>query len=201
MTTILRVASSSNLASSTTRQIGRLTVEGLLETHPGATVIERDLVKQPLPHLSPEFLGATFSGTDDAPVLALSNALLEELFAADTLVIEAPMYNFGIPSALKAWIDHVVRAGRTFQYTPNGPAGLATGKNAILILGRGGVYSEGPYQAMDYQESYLRAILGFIGITQVASVYIEGVAMGPEKREQALAGARDRAHSLTHAAA
>jgi FMN-dependent NADH-azoreductase len=201
MTTILHVVSSSNLNGSVTRQIGGTTLEALKQTHPGAKIIERDLIKNPIPHVSPEFLGAMFSGQNAAPVLALSEQLIAELIASDLIVIEVPMYNFGIPSALKAWIDHVVRVGKTFQYGTAGPDGLAKGKKAIIVLGRGGIYSEGPAKVMDYQEPYLRAILGFIGITDVDTIVIEGVAMGPDKKAEALAKARQRAHLITHEAA
>jgi FMN-dependent NADH-azoreductase len=176
-----------------TRQIGPAALDGLKAAYPNAKVIERDLVKTPVPHVSPAFLSAMFSGVADAPDLALSNRLIEELMASDILVIEAPMYNFGIPSVLKAWIDHVVRAGKTFSYGAKGPEGLAKGKKALLVLGRGGIYSEGPYKIMDYQETYLRAVLGFIGITEVESIAIEGVAMGPDKVAEALAGAKKKA--------
>src|ERR1700722_15355574 len=145
MTTILHIKSSSNLQGSVTRQIGPVVIERLkAQTPGGAKVIERDLVKATVPHVSPELLGAMFSGNDQADGLTLSNQLVEELFASDIIVIESPMYNFGIPSVLKAWIDHVVRAKKTFSYTQNGPEGLLKGKQAILVLGSGGVYSEGP---------------------------------------------------------
>jgi FMN-dependent NADH-azoreductase len=200
MTSILHVASSSNLQGSLSRQVGAQAVAKLASRHSGARVIERDLVKTPLPHLSPEFLGAMFAGKNDAPELQLSEQLIGELLGSDVLVIEAPMYNFGIPSALKAWIDHVVRAGRTFQYGANGPEGLAKGKKAVLVLSRGGVYSAGPYKAMDYQETYLRAVLGFIGITDVESIHIEGVAMGPDKTAAAMESARQSVEHLLEAA-
>jgi FMN-dependent NADH-azoreductase len=112
---------------------------------------------------------------------------------SDILVIESPMYNFSIPSALKAWIDHVLRAGRTFQYGAAGPEGLALGKKAILVLASGGVYTAGPYQAYSHQESYLRQVLGFIGITDVQAVHIEGVASGPEKAAEAVTDAKAKA--------
>jgi len=201
MTTILNIKSSSNLQGSVTRQIGPVAVERLKAQYPDAKIIERDLVKTSIPHVSPQFVSAMFSGQNDAPALALSQKLIDEVLASDIIVLEVPMYNFGIPSALKAWIDHVVRAGKTFRYGAAGPEGLAKGKKAIIVLGRGGVYSEGPMKTMDYQEPYLRMILGFIGITDVETIVIEGVALGPEKAAAALAGARQRAHTLTHRAA
>ncbi len=197
MTTILHIASSSNLHSSVTRQIGPVALDALKVAYPDAHIIERDLVKDPVPHLNPAFLGAMFSGKTDAPELTLSKVLSDELLASDIIVMEVPMYNFGIPSVLKAWIDHVVRAGITFKYGEAGPEGLAKGKKAILILGRGGIYSAGPFKAMDYQETYLRAVLGFIGITDIESIYIEGVAMGPEKIAEALKDAKQKASALS----
>ena len=122
-----------------------------------------------------------------AEALALSDQLVDELTAADVLVMAVPMHNFGIPSTLKAWIDHVARAGRTFAYTHAGPQGLLKGKRTILVLATGGVYSSGPTKAFDFQEPYLRAILGFLGITDVNVVRVEGVAGAPSGRKRQLA--------------
>jgi FMN-dependent NADH-azoreductase len=196
MTTILHIASSSNLYTSVTRQIGAVMVDGLIQAYPGARVIKRDLVATPIPHVSPDVVGAMFGAAIDPAVLALSDELVSELLAGDIVVIEAPMYNFGIPSALKAWIDHVVRAGKTFQFVPTGSEGLVTGKRAIIVLGRGGIYSAGPLQEFDHQESYLRAILGFIGFTQVDAIQIEGVAFGPEQAALAIETATLRAGEI-----
>ena len=121
---------------------------------------------------------------EQAKAIALSDALIDELFAADTIVIAVPMHNFTLPSTLKAWIDHVARAGRTFNYGAHGPEGLLKGKRAILVLARGGVYSSGPTKPLDFQEPYLRAFLRFLGITDVQVVHVEGAAnraIGPEK--------------------
>jgi FMN-dependent NADH-azoreductase len=126
----------------------------------------------------------------------ISDALVDELFAAEVIVIAAPMHNFGVPSSLKAWIDHIVRPGRTFTYSEKGPQGLMTGKKAVLVLARGGVYSEGPMQAFDFQEPYLRAALGFIGITDVEVIRVEGVAFGEEAVSQALRSADARATAI-----
>lgn len=196
MTVILHIESSSNLQSSFTRQIGALTVQALQKSYPDATVTERDLITASIPHVSPQWLAAASAGKADAPELALSNTLLEELFASDILVIEAPMYNFGIPSVLKAWIDQVVRVGKTFHYTANGPEGLVKGKKAILVVSRGGIYSEGPYKAFEHQDSYLRAVLGFIGITDVDVVTIEGVALGADKAAAAMESAKLQAQAV-----
>lgn len=201
MTTILHIKSSSAPQGSVTRQVGAAALERLKAQAPGAKIIERDLVKTSIPHVNPQFVGAMFSGNPEAGELALSNQLVNELLASDIILIESPMYNFGIPSVLKAWIDHIARAGKTFRYTPTGPEGLLKGKQAILVLGSGGVYSEGPMKAMDHQGTYLRAVLGFIGIADVESIVVEGVAMGPEKATAALVQAKQRAGELTKHAA
>ena len=157
--------------------------------HPDATVIDRDLAAHPLPHLTAEVVGAFFTPADkrspeQAKAIEPSDKAVDELLAADAIVIGAPMWNFGIPSSLKAWIDHVVRAGRTFQYGANGPAGLIPGgKKAIVVSSRGGVYSAGPYAMMDHQESYLKAILGFMGITDISFATAEGLSMGGGVRQ------------------
>lgn len=201
MTTILHIRSSSAPQGSVTRQIGNAALERLKTQTSDAKIIERDLVKTTVPHLNPQFVGAMFSGNADAAELALSNQLVDELFASDIILIESPMYNFGIPSVLKAWIDHIARAGKTFRYTPTGPEGLLKGKQAILVLGSGGVYSDGPMKAFEHQGSYLQAVLSFLGITDVESIIAEGVAMGPEKAGAALAQAQQKAALLTmHAA-
>ena len=155
-----------------------------------------DLVQNPVPHIAPAFVDVLYT-KPDAPELALSRTLVAEILASDIIVLEAPMYNFNIPSVLKAWIDHIVRAGLTFTYSASGVEGLLKGKKVILVLGRGGMYTEGPMKVMDYQETYLRAVLGFVGITDIDTVLIEGVGMGVEKREEALASAKKKIASIT----
>jgi FMN-dependent NADH-azoreductase len=201
MTHILLIQSSSNLASSVSRDLADSYVKDYKAAHPDATVTERDLVTAPIPHLGVDLLGGMFGKPEalteeQAKALALSNALVDEVEAASLIVIGAPMYNFSIPSALKAWIDHVIRAGRTFHYTAEGPRGLVTGKKAVLFLAAGGVYSDGPYKPYDFQESYLRAILGFIGITDVTVVRAEGLALGADSATKAVADARAQAAAL-----
>ena len=200
MTTILHIQSSSNLQGAMTRQIGPVAIDRLKSLNPGARIIERDLVKTPVPHVSPEFLGALFSGNDKAEGLALSNQLVDEVLTSDILVIEAPMYNFGIPSVLKAWVDHIARAHKTFRYAQNGPEGLLRGKKAVLITSSGGFYSEGPTKSFDHVDTYMRALLGFLGITDVETIRLEGVAMGKDKAAAALAQAKEKASSLKQVA-
>ncbi|MBX3170425.1 MAG: FMN-dependent NADH-azoreductase [Candidatus Eremiobacteraeota bacterium] len=189
MNHLLHIHSSANLQNSTSRQIGGQLVAHLRENHPGLQIVERDLARHPLPHIDENFISVIYSQPDH-PNLKLSNQLVDELLKADVIVLEAAMYNFGIPSTLKAWIDHVARAGRTFTYQDGSPRGLLTGKKLYLVLGSGGVYSSGPRQAFDFQEPYLRSVLGFLGLTDVEVVRIEGTAMG--QTEQALRAAQEK---------
>ena len=157
----------------------------------GAAIVRRDLAANPLPHLTGEaFLGRANDPADRTPEQALDAEVLEEFLAADIIVIGAPMYNFSIPSNLKAWIDRVAVAGKTFAYTADGPQGLATGKKAIVVSTRGGLYSEGPAAAMDHQETYLTAVLGFMGVTDVEFVRAERLGFGPDIRAKSIAAAR-----------
>jgi FMN-dependent NADH-azoreductase len=194
MKNILFVSSSPRGTASYSHQVAQKVVDGVKARHPEANIVERDVAKQPLPHIGEDFVSgmAATAGTltaEQSKALALSDALIEELLAADVVVIAAPMYNFGLPSTLKAWIDHVVRAQRTFSYTKDGIQGMLHGKQAILVMASGGVYSAGPAKAMDFEESYLRATLGFIGITDIRVVRVEGVAMGAIGPQNAIAAA------------
>jgi FMN-dependent NADH-azoreductase len=148
-----------------------------LKRYPHRSVVERALTPQTMPHLD----GATFAAMGTPTGAALSDELIAELEAADTIVLAVPMYNFSIPSTLKAWIDHVARRGRTFRYTEKGPEGLLKDKKVFVLVARGGLYSKGaPAAAFDFQEPYLRTVLGFLGLTDVTFVHLEGLAMGPE---------------------
>ncbi|PVE21583.1 FMN-dependent NADH-azoreductase [Microvirga sp. KLBC 81] len=194
MSTVLVLNSSASGAASVSRQLVEQAVADLRAQDPGLRVVTRDLGAAPIPHLTLESATALRSADpvnqEQAAAQALSNELIAELKVADVIVIGAPMYNFGIPSTLKAWFDYVLRAGLTFRYTEAGPEGLVTGKRAIIVLSRGGLYSEGPAQAMDSQEPHLRTMLGFIGITDISFVRAERLAFGPEIRDQAIDGAR-----------
>lgn len=192
MTKLLVLDSSALGASSVSAQLSRDFVASLRAAAPSVSITHRDLDANPLPHLTNARVGG-LGGKGETPeaqaMTALSDTLIAELKAADVLVIGAPMYNFGITTMLKAWFDHVLRAGVTFNYTAEGPKGLMTGKRAVIIETRGGVYSSGPANAMDAQEPHLRAMLAFIGITDVTIVRAEGLAMGPEPRTAAIANA------------
>ncbi|MDE1895074.1 MAG: FMN-dependent NADH-azoreductase [Xanthomonadaceae bacterium] len=187
---LLHLDSSALGGHSVSRQLTADIVAQLKRQSPTLEVRYRDLAAQPLPHWAP------LADADD-PAAILGNQVLEEFQAADTVVIGAPMYNLSISSQLKAWIDRVVVAGQTFRYTANGPEGLAGGKRVIVASSRGGSYHEGPYAAMDFQENYLRAVLGFIGISQVEIVRAEGLAVGDRQKTEALASARASIAALT----
>jgi len=170
-----------------------------LEAHPDCLVTLRDLARDPVPHLTAErfaALGAAPAARTAAQsaVVAFSDALVDELRAADVVVLGLPMYNFGVPSVLKAYFDHVARAGVTFRYTPDGPVGLLDGARKVYVLAaRGGRYAGTP---RDTQSAYVRDFLAFIGLTDVEFVYAEGLAMGEENRNGALAEAGERIERL-----
>jgi len=180
MTQILIVESSPRGLESASRKLTEKLRQRLRRQYPNASVIERDLAKNPIPHLDQQTLKALStkdpSEADSLKEFAqLSDTLIDELQSSDLLVIASPMWNFGIPSSLKAWIDQVVRAGKTFRYVPDGVEGLAKGKRAILALASGGVFTEGPWMSWDLVEPYLRQVLGFIGITDVQTVRAQGM--------------------------
>lgn len=197
MKQILIVESSPMGEKSLTRQVSRRLEERLRRMHPEARVVRRDLAESPLPHLGEAAITAQRAG---GAARGLSDELVEELLASDLVAISAPMWNFGIPSGLKAWIDHVVRAGKTFSYSESGPKGLAAVKKAIVITASGGVYSSGPMQSADFVEPYLRRVLGFIGIQDVQTVRAEGVAI-PSLADSARAEALKAVDALTFASA
>ena len=193
MSTILALTSSALAGESASSQLVGFAIDRLVAKDPTARVIVRDLGADHIPHLDADSAHALRTGEAANPVqaraLALSEALVGELRAADALVIGAPMYNFGITTTLKAWFDHVLRAGITFRYSEAGPEGLLTGKRALVVLSRGGLYSEGPAQAIDFQEPHLLHLLGFMGITDTTVVRAERLGFGPEVRAAAIAGA------------
>src|SRR6266542_2883683 len=160
-------------------------------SNPGAKVIVRDLAEETVPHLDAERFGAFLAkpgerSVEQQAVVEYSDALIDELKRADVLVLGLPMYNFGVPSTLKAYIDHIARAGATFKYTEKGPVGLLTGKKAYVFAARGGLYAGTP---LDTQTAYVRDFLRFIGMTDVEFIYAEGLAMSAEHKEAALAQA------------
>ncbi len=201
MRNILYVTSSPRGGDSYSNRVAARVLDELKQAHPHATVAVRDVASDPLPHVDEDFLVAIRAPEGprtprQQAIVERSDALIDELLAADVIVIAAPMYNFGIPTTLKAWIDYIARAGRTFRYSEKGPEGLVKGKKVILIHSRGGIYSNGPAQALDYQGTYLRSVLGFLGITDVESIDVEGIAYGPEAAEQAVTGGIARGRAL-----
>src|ERR1700761_1315271 len=196
--TILHIDSSPLGDRSVSRKLTAKIVDGLKNEFPGAAVLRRDLGTAPLPYLDGLAVGAFFTPPDKRnevlnKAAALSDEAVDELLEADIIVIGAPMYNFTIPSHLKSWFDHVVRAGRTFA---NGPDGLVSllppGQKVIVVSTRGQGYSSGPYVAMDHQETYLKTILGFIGLHDVTFVRAEGYITGEEALKKAQESAEIR---------
>jgi FMN-dependent NADH-azoreductase len=170
---------------SVSRQLSAAIVRELKEAEPTLEVVSRDLDADPIPHLDSGNLAAI--GPDAAADSGLSQAVLQEFLDADLVVVGAPMYNFAIPSQLKAWFDRILIGGKTFRYTANGPEGLAGGKRVIIASARGGLYAPGTPQAdNDFHEPYLRTLFRFIGIEDVTVVRAEGVAISPDHREAAL---------------
>ncbi|MVT55650.1 FMN-dependent NADH-azoreductase [Bradyrhizobium yuanmingense] len=197
---LLHVDSSVLGPHSVSRQVSAAIVDRLRQATPSLQVVYRDLTETPLAHLSGSHLAAAQGAAAPAelgPDLAASAAALEEFLAADIVVIGAPMYNFTIPSQLKAWIDRILVAGKTFKYGAAGPEGLAGGKRVIVAISRGGHYgAETPYAAGEHLETYLRWVFGFIGITSVEFIPADGIQLGPEHREKAIAGALQSATTL-----
>lgn len=192
---ILNIISSPRGAASFSIKLGHGIVDKLQAANPGSTVQVHDLATKPFPHLEEAKLQSLFtpaeSRTPEQQEAARhSDDAIREIQEADAIVIGAPLYNFGIPSTLKAWIDHIARAGITFRYTEAGPEGLVKGKKVYLAVSSGGVYSEGPYAAYDFVVPYLKAVLGFLGMTDVTVVRVEGTAT-PGAGETALAKALD----------
>lgn len=192
MKRILLITSSLFAGKSASSLMGEELVAGLLARNPGSTVTTLDLASSPLPHLDETEFSSWGVDVKQRTVeqqrqASLSDQLIDELLAHDTLVLAVPMYNMGIPSTLKAWIDRVVRAGKTFRYTADGPEGLIRGMQAYVLLTRGGQYQGTP---LDTQTGYLKGILGLMGITDLETVYAENLARGGNVREESLHQAR-----------
>jgi FMN-dependent NADH-azoreductase len=200
---LLHIDSSVLGPHSVSRQVSAAIVDRLRQANPGLEITYRDLTATPLSHLSGSHLAAAQGATPEAalvPDLAAGQAALDEFLAADIVVVGAPMYNFTLPSQLKAWIDRIVVAGKTFKYGPQGAEGLAGNKRVIIAISRGGFYGAGTPAALgEHLETYLRWVFGFIGVTNPELIYADGVQVGPEHREKALAGALQAATGL-HAA-
>lgn len=186
---LLHIDSSVLGEASASRSLSAAIVARLRAEHPGLAVIHRDLAAQALPHFTPRL-------AEGHPCIAHDAQTLDEFLAADIVVVGAPMYNFTIPTQLKAWIDRILVAGKTFRYTAAGPEGLAGGKRVIVASSRGGVYAAAngtsAASSADFQEPYLRQVFGFIGIHDIEFVRAEGLMLGPVQREAAMAAAHAR---------
>ncbi|PZV38560.1 FMN-dependent NADH-azoreductase [Mesorhizobium kowhaii] len=201
--TLLHIDSSALGDFSTSRKLTASIVRAWQQANPHVRVTYRDLAAAPPAHLTGRVMMAMRSrdltglSDEERVQIAFSDDLVEEFLAADAVVIGAPMYNFSLPTPLKAWIDRIAQAGRTFKYTESGPVGLAGGKRVVIASSRGGMYAGTPLEAaLDHQEAYLRGVLGFTGITDVAIVRAEGTNMGPEAVEQAMISAHEQIERL-----
>ncbi|MCD0487608.1 NAD(P)H-dependent oxidoreductase [Pedobacter sp. MC2016-14] len=182
MKTILHLISSIQGAASNSVKLGHKVIEGIQKKYPGSTLEELNLVEMEIPHLNSAVLRTFFIPGDQLTAeeqlsIRLSNELVQQLLAADIIVIGAPLYNFTIHTALKSWIDHITRAGITFGYGESGPVGLVKGKKVYIAMSSGGVFSEGPAAAYDFVVPYLQSFLGFLGMTDVTVFRAEGVKM------------------------
>ncbi|HTH74911.1 MAG TPA: NAD(P)H-dependent oxidoreductase [Trinickia sp.] len=193
MTTILQLNSAARSQGANSTLLANELAATLQQANPGAALVLRDLLTDALPHLDDAVLGAFFTPAEQrspgqAAIVARSDALIEELQAADVVIIGAPMYNFGISSQLKTYFDWIARAGVTFRYTANGPEGLVKGKKAYVVSARGGKYAGTSH---DSQTPHIKSFLGLIGITDVEFIYAEGLNLGPDAAGAALASARE----------
>ena len=198
MTTLLQINASIHAEGGLSTQLANRFVGAFRERHPGAQIMRRDLASESVPHLSAERFGAFLSkpaerSAAQRAVVEYSDTLIEELRRADVIALGLPMYNFGVPSQLKAYFDHVARAGETFHYTSEGPVGLLTGKRAYVFAARGGIYAG---TALDTQTNYIRDFLRFIGIQQIEFVYAEGLALSAERKAAGIASASQKIEQL-----
>ena len=192
---LLHIDSSILGAGSVSRTLSSAIVAAQVAQHPGLDVSYRDLAAQPVGHLSGAHLAAGQGAVPEDAALAADvadgAAMLDAFLAADIVVVGAPMYNFSIPTQLKAWIDRLAIAGRTFRYSEKGVEGLAGGKTVIIASSRGGFYGEGtPIAFLDHQETYLKGVFSFFGITDIRFIRAEGVAMGDDQRAKSVEGAQ-----------
>ena len=187
---LLHIMSSPKGDHSFSKKLGNAIIDALLEKYPGSTVQERDLAKHPFPHLEEAQITSFYTPPESRTpammdALKHSDEVVAQVMAADIVVIDAPLYNFGITSLLKSWIDHLTRVGVTFRYTAGGAEGLVKGKQVYLSIASGAIYSEGPFESYDFTEPYLRTILGFLGMTDISTYRVEGINM-PSLKDTAL---------------
>lgn len=194
MSNVLIIESSARQQDSFSRELTQQFISHWKTLHPAGRLTICDVAVNPVPHLDADLLGGWMKpeaqrNAAEQASLQRSNELTDELLAADVLVLAAPMYNFAIPSTLKAWLDHVLRAGLTFKYTDTGPQGLLTGKKAYVLTARGGIYAG---STADHQEPYLRQVLAFVGIHDVTFIHAEGMNLGGDFQEKGLNQAKAR---------
>lgn len=206
MSNILVVTSSPRGEASLSTKVATELAEKLHAALPGSTVTTRDLVANPLPHIAPDYAAGIYIPAEQrtaaqAEVVGVSDATLDDLFAADHVILATGLINFSISSTLKSWVDHISRSGRTFQYGANGPEGLVQGKKVYIVLASGGVYSEGPAAPLDFAVPYLKSLLAFLGMTDVEVIRVEGVGMGEDAIKAALAKAEAQVEAIAAGAA
>jgi FMN-dependent NADH-azoreductase len=205
MSHILLITSSPHGAGSLSARFGTEIAEGI-KARSGSTLTVRDLAASPVPHITPAYIQGRVTAPEartpeQADAVGFAQTLVDELKAADVIVLASGMINFGLPSPLKAWFDHVTWPGVTFSYDGTGPKGQLTGKKVYLITAAGGVYSEGAYAPFDFQTNYLLHLLGFIGLTDVELVRVEGTVLGPDAEKAAITRAEAAVQALlAHAA-
>ena len=201
---ILLITSSPRGNASHSTRVATEFANKLLAADPSNTLVVRDLVANPLPHIDADYASGIYTPVEartqrQAEVVGVSDAVVDELFAADTIILATGFINFNISSTLKSWVDHIARSGKTFAYGENGPKGLVTGKKVYIVLASGGIYSEGAAVQMDHAIPYLRSVLGFVGMTDVDVIRIEGVGMGPDAVTAALAQATAKVDAVVAA--
>ena len=199
---ILHLDSSVTGEKSVSRSLTAAAAERLKSQHPDAEYVYRDLINDTLRHYTAVLRmygdNADQGTPEQKQELATGKQILDEFLSADVIVVGAPMYNFSVPSQLKSWIDHIAVPGVTFKYGPTGPEGQCGGKKVIILSTRGGQYGPGtPFEPYDFQEKYLRAVFGFLGIQDVTVITAEGVARGPEIAAEAIAGAKAKISNLS----
>ncbi len=198
MTTILQINASLFSEGGQSTQLADTLVSNLRARSPNSRLVVRDVAREPIPHLDATRVSAFFTPADkrspeQAAIVAESDALIDELKSADVVVLGLPMYNFGLPSQLKAYFDHLARAGVTFRYTANGPEGLLGDRKFYVLAARGGLYQGTP---RDTQSRYVRDFLNFLGIRDIEFVYAEGLNISPEQKQSALSQARAQIERL-----
>ena len=205
MSNILLITSSPRGEASHSTKIATELAERLAAILPKGQIVRRDLVANPLPHIEPDYASGIYTPAEartphQADVVGVSDVAVDELLAADHIVLATGLINFSISSTLKSWIDHISRSGRTFKYGASGPEGLVTGKKVYIVLASGGIYSEGPAAVMDFATPYLKSVLAFNGMTDVEVIRVEGVGMGEDAVKAALAKAESRIEAIAAAA-